>query len=117
MVAGLLAGCAYIAAPVFTLRMGGHLQILFGMMFLPYAAVTLLKLIQPQHLESRKWIFLSSLFLVATVISQWYFLFIATLPLLGLALFVPSEATWRDRLTRLFGWGGISLVLMARLPC
>lgn len=113
MVAGLLAGCAYIAAPVFTLRMGGHLQILFGMMFLPYAAVTLLKLIQPQHLESRKWIFLSSLFLVATVISQWYFLFIATLPLLGLALFVPSEATWRDRLTRLFGWGGISLVLMA----
>lgn len=44
-VASLLAGCAYIAAPVFTLRMGGHMHMLFGMMFLPYAAGALLKLI------------------------------------------------------------------------
>lgn len=112
-VAGLLAGCAYIAAPVFSLRMSGHMHMLFGMMFLPYAAGALLKFIQPRRLSSRKWIILGSLFFASTVISQWYFLFIATLPLLGVALFAPSEATWRDRLTRLFWWGIISLVLMA----
>ncbi|MBP6015240.1 MAG: hypothetical protein KA586_00825 [Candidatus Promineofilum sp.] len=111
--AGLLAGCVYIAAPVFTLRLGGHLQVLIGMMFLPYAAASLLRLISVPRPISWKWMILSGTFLAATIISQWYFLFVATLPLLGLGLLAPSEANWRDRFIRLFGVFGITFLLIA----
>lgn len=111
--AGLLAGCVYIAAPVFTLRLGGHLQVLIAMMFLPYATASLLHLMSKYPPISWKWMILSGIFLAATIISQWYFLFIATLPLLGLGLFAASEANWRERLIRLFGVLGITFMLIA----
>ncbi|MEZ4540820.1 MAG: hypothetical protein R3C43_12685 [Chloroflexota bacterium] len=113
MFAGLLAGCAYIAAPVFTLRLGGHLQLLIGMMFLPYAAASLLRLTSMSRPISWKWLILSGTFLAAIIISQWYFLFVATLPLLGLGLFAASEVNWRERLIRLLGVIGVTFILIA----
>lgn len=111
--AGFLAGCAYIAAPVFTLRLGGHFHILMGMMFLPYATASMLKVMAPRSPVSWRWLFVSSAFLAAVIISQWYFLFVATLPLIGLALLSPSEASRRDRLIRFCGVGIITLMLVA----
>lgn len=124
--AGLIAGCAYIAAPVFTLRFGGHLHTLLAMMFLPYAVGATLRALgaatasdpaaggdASAPLPGRRWVVWAGVFLAATILSHWYFMFIATLPIAGLALTVSTRLTWRARLTRLAVIGVITLALIA----
>ena len=116
--AGLIAGCAYIAAPVFTLRLGGHLHTLLAMAFLPYAAGATLRALGAgtpagTGAPARRWVVLAGVFLAATILSHWYFLFIATIPLAGLALAAHSALTWRARLGRLLALGLVALVLVA----
>lgn len=116
--AGIIAGCVYIAAPMLTLRLGGHLHVLISSMFLPYAAdalhQTMSRPAEPLRsgamVRSLLW---SGFFLAATILGHWYFLFIATLSLGAMALFTPSPASWRHRLMRLTLVGGIALALLA----
>ena len=126
-VAGLIAGCAYIAAPVFTLRFGGHLHTLLAMMFLPYAVGATLRALGAATAGDAaagggtagaarpgwRWVFLAGAFLAATILSHWYFLFIATFPLIGLALTTHTTLPWRARLARLAVMGVITLTLIA----
>jgi len=56
--AGFLAGCVYISAPVLTLRLGGHLNLLLGTQWLPYAAwLTLAALDAPS--SRKRWALLA----------------------------------------------------------
>ena len=110
--AGVIAGCAYILAPFFTVRVGGHAHVLFAMMFLPYAlGATLRAMTAPAR--AWRWVALGGIALAATILSHWYFLFIATLPLVAAALSVHSTVAWRARLARLAVLGGIALALIA----
>ena len=59
-----------------------------------------------------RWVVLGGVFLAATILSHWYFLFIATLPLLGAALTVSTTVSWRRRLARLALLGAITLALI-----
>ncbi len=108
--AGLIAGCAYMVAPFFTSRVGGHTHVLFGMMFLPFAVGTMLAAMT--EARAGRWVVLGGIFLAATILSHWYFLFIATLPLLGAALTVSTTVAWRRRLARLALLGAITLALI-----
>ena len=125
--AGLIAGCAYIAAPVFTLRLGGHLHTLLAMMFLPYAVGAMLRALGAPRagdaavgggaagaaVPSWRWVALAGVFLAATILSHWYFMFIAALPIAGLALTTHSPLPWRARLARLAVIGVITGLLIA----
>ncbi len=110
--AGVIAGCAYMLAPFFTVRVGGHTHVLFAMMFLPYAlGATLRAMTAPAR--AWRWVAWGGVALAATILSHWYFLFIATLPLVAAALSVHSTVAWRARLARLAVLGGIALALIA----
>lgn len=110
--AGLLAGCVYIAAPMLTLRLGGHVHVLIAAMFLPYAADAMHRLMtRPAH--AARATALAGLLLAASILGHWYFLFIATLPIGGLALATPSSLPWRTRLSRLLAAGAIALIVVA----
>ncbi|HOU40937.1 MAG TPA: hypothetical protein PK829_06680 [Promineifilum sp.] len=110
--AGVIAGCAYILAPFFTARVGGHTHVLFAMMFLPYAlGATLRAMVAPAR--AWRWVVLGGVALAATILSHWYFLFIATLPVVAAALSVHSTVAWRARLARLAVLGGIALALIS----
>ncbi len=111
--AGLIAGCAYIAAPIFTLRLGGHLNVLLGMMFLPYAVGATLRAMALHGPPARRWVALGGVFLALTILAHWYFLFIATLPVVALALTAHSTVGWRTRLARLLALGAVAAVLVA----
>ncbi len=116
--AGIVAGCVYIAAPMLTLRLGGHLNVLIASMFLPYAADSLHKTMSrpAEPLRSApmaRSLLQAGFFLAATILGHWYFLFIATLSLIAMAIFTPTPASWRIRLMRLALVGGIALALLA----
>ncbi len=109
--AGLLAGCAYMVAPFFTMRVGGHTHVLFAMMFLPYALDATLRAMT--EARAGRWVALGGVLLAATILSHWYFLFIATLPLIAAALSAASPLSWRRRLSRLALLGALALALIA----
>ena len=108
--AALIAGCAYMVAPFFTSRVGGHTHVLFGMMFLPYTVGAALAAVT--EVRAGRWVALAGVCLAATILSHWYFLFIATLPLLGATLAVATDVGWRRRLARLALLGAIALALI-----
>lgn len=111
--AGVVAGCAYIGAPVFALHMNGFFNMLIGMMFLPYAVGSAYIAVTHQGARTWLWVLTAGAFLAAAVLGQWYYLFIATLPLLGLVLFVSSEVRVPVRVWRLIAIGGVALLIMA----
>lgn len=117
-VPGLVAGCIYIAVPALTLRLGGHLNVMIAAMFLPYAADALHGLMGMPAAPIRSWpsaraIMLAGVFLAASILGHWYFLFIAPLPLVAMALFSPSPVAWRVRVLRLALAGGVTLTVLS----
>lgn len=107
---GIIAGCVYISAPVFTLRLSGHTHIAFGMMFLPYAVLCFYRVFHHTQWQWR-WIILAGLMLALTILSLWYFLFIATLPLIGFAFFVPASISGQERMKRLVMIGLVTILI------
>ena len=115
-VPALIAGCAYIVAPLFTLRLAGHTHALLSMMFLPYAVgATLRAMAVPaaDRRRARRWTIAAGVALALTILSHWYLLFIATLPLAGLALTTATPLTARQRLGRLLALGAVAAVVVA----
>lgn len=107
---GVIAGLIYIGAPVLTIRLGGHQNILLGAMGLPYTIWALRRALLAPKGGERPWIILGGLLWALTILSSWYFLFIATLPLVGL-LFVPGhEGSFWGRFKRLAAAGVVCLV-------
>lgn len=78
-----VAGCIYITAPVVTMRLGGHLQILISIQWLPYAYLAFYQMLNSRAKYRYRWAILSGVLLSLTILGHWYFLFIATLPMLG----------------------------------
>lgn len=110
--AALIAGCAYLVAPVFTMRLGGHVNVLLGMMFLPYAAGAMLRAMTLDGPRAWRWVVGGGLLLAATILSTWYYLFMATIPLVTLGLTTPSAGGLRPRLLRLAALGAVTLALL-----
>lgn len=111
--ASFIAGCIYISAPVFTVRQGGHLHTMLSMQALPYAVLFIYR--QLETPEKLKWksIILASFFMALTILGIWYFLFIATLPLLGLFFLPHIRANWKARLTSILLIGAFTLIFIA----
>jgi hypothetical protein len=89
---GILAGAIYIAAPVLTLRMGGHTDILLSSMWLPYLALFCHKSIQ--HPRLRSWL-LTGLFLGLACLGHWQFVFFA--PLIPLIIIGLGQSNYSIR--------------------
>jgi hypothetical protein len=108
--AGLIAGTVYIGAPLFALHMNGFFNMMIGLMLLPYTVgATYMSMI-----ESRpwKWISVAGIFLAATILGQWYYLFIATLPVFALILFLSSGIPLKWRVVRFLAILGVALTLV-----
>lgn len=111
--AGLIAGCVYIVAPVITLRQGGHLHTLLGMQWLPYAVLfTRRTLATPGRFGTRRSLLAGLMFALA-ILGSWYFLFIATLPTIGFLLWSASDQSLRSRLVSIISTGLVCLVVLA----
>lgn len=108
---GIIAGCIYISAPVLTIRLGGHTHVALGMMFLPYATLCFYRAFHQKQWRWRR-IMLAGLTLALTILSLWYFLFIATLPLIAFAFFVPTPCAGREQIKRLVTIGLITLTII-----
>jgi len=109
---GIIGGCVYSFASVCTLRLSGHTNVLWGAMFLPYAVLSFYRAFSDPAWRWRR-VLLAGVMLALTVLSLWYFLFIATLPLIGLALLVPTTITKREWIKRLVAIGLTTLVIIA----
>lgn len=96
-VASLVAGCVYIAAPVLTLRLRGHLNILLGAQCLPYAMLFTV-LAHEERKSTKLWAALAGCALALAILGHWYFLFIATLPVIAMFLMIGPNWSWRRRL-------------------
>ena len=93
--ASFVAGCIYITAPVVTMRLGGHLQILISIQWLPYAYLAFYQMLNSSAKHRYRWAILSGVLLSFTILGHWYFLFIATLPMLGLfACIRRADISW-----------------------
>jgi hypothetical protein len=104
---GILAGCIYIVAPVLTIRMGGHMDILLSSLWLPYLALFSHKAVQEPGL--RTWL-LAGLLLGLTSLGHWQFAFVApSLPLVLIGL-GQSSYSLRQRVALIFKIGITALV-------
>jgi hypothetical protein len=102
--AAFVAGCVYIAAPVITLRLRGHLHMLLGAMWLPWAAWAMLRSLSAGR-RSAAYAALAGLLLGLAVISHWYFLYMASLPLAALWLTAAIRRRRDQALGRTLGLG------------
>jgi hypothetical protein len=102
--AGILGGCVYVAAPILAVRFGGHTDILFSSMWLPYLALFSQRALQER--QRRGWL-LAGLFLALSCLGHWQFAFFA--PLLPLIIIGTGRADigWRER-ARLIAVVGIT---------
>lgn len=108
--AGIVAGCVYIAAPILTLRLGGHFDVLFSSLWLPYVAwLSQRSLHETSH---RIWL-LAGLTLGLSFLGHWQFVFLA--PLLPVIIIGLGRAQigWRQRLARLAVVGLTGLIVAA----
>ncbi|MBI5568006.1 MAG: glycosyltransferase family 39 protein [Chloroflexi bacterium] len=102
--AGMLGGCVYMLAPVLTLRLGGHTDILLSSMWLPYLGWFSHRVL---HSQQRRDGLLAGVFLGLACLGHWQFVFFA--PLIPLVIIGTGESPnrWTQRLARL---GVIGLV-------
>jgi hypothetical protein len=111
--AGILAGCVYMVAPVLTLRQGGHLHILLSAQWLPYLALFSHKSLESSgSRRSREWL-VAGVFLALSLLGHWQFLFMSPLIPLCIVGFGRAEALLRRRLSLLIRIGLLSAVLVA----
>lgn len=109
--AALIAALAYSASPILTVHMGGHTHTFISMAMLPFTTLAFLHVFEQK--QWRWWELAGTAVLLAlTILGLWYFLFIATIPLVGFALMLPRQS-WRDWLTRLAIIGTVTLLLIA----
>jgi hypothetical protein len=97
-IAAMIAGCAYISTPALTVRLGGNLHLLLGMQWLPYTILlSIVALERPR--SAWRWAALGGLALALAILGSWYYLFVATLPLIVLLLVLGRDRPWRHHVT------------------
>lgn len=104
--AGIVASPVYIFAPVITLRLGGHLNVLLAAQWLPYLALFSYRSLA--NAGRRGWIFsvLVGLMYFLASISSLYFVFIGFIPVISVFLFSSLECSKTRRFQKL----GVALV-------
>ena len=100
--AGVLSAAIYMTAPLITMRMGGHFNLLLAVMSLPYLVLALYRALSAEN-DKRALIYsiLAGLFQALATISSWYFLFIGFLPLISLLITSPKPISLAIKLRRL----------------
>lgn len=112
-VAALLSACAYLAAPTFALQMNGFVNMLSAAGLLPLAFWATHRAVTERSRSAWKWVAAAGLFLAGSILGQWYFLFMASLPLASYALTLPSTLSRGKRLGRLAIIGLVGLIALA----
>jgi hypothetical protein len=99
--AGVVASPVYIFAPVMTLRLGGHLNILLAAQWLPYLALFAYRSLA--NAGRHGWVSsaLAGVMYFLASISCWYFAFIGFVPLISVFLLSSLERSKTRRLQRL----------------
>jgi hypothetical protein len=95
---GIAAGCIYSMAPVLTLRLGGHLNILLSAQWLPYFALYCHKSLE--LLGNRRqcaWL-LAAGFGALAVLGHWQFVFMVPLIPVSIIGFTRTSVHWQQRL-------------------
>lgn len=107
---GIIAGSIYIVAPVFTIRLAGHTDILLSSLWLPYLALFTHKALEQPR--SASWL-PAGLFWALACLGHWQFVFLS--PLLPLAIFGLGSAPLRlrQRALLLFKSAGTALAVIA----
>jgi 4-amino-4-deoxy-L-arabinose transferase-like glycosyltransferase len=107
--AGILAGSIYIAAPVLTIRLGGHIDILLSLLWLPYLALFSHKAVQEPGL--RTWL-PTGLLLGLSCLGHWQFVFFA--PLLPLAIIGLGQSHYslRQRMVLIVKIGATAMLVV-----
>ncbi len=102
-IGGVFAGLGYAFAPVLTIRFAGHWHTLVAAALLPYVYLNILRAIgATTPRKARQLALRAGIFLALTMLAHWYFLFIATLPLVGWLL-------WR----RCWSWQGLQTFIIS----
>jgi hypothetical protein len=109
--AGLVAGCVYVFAPVLAFREGGHLHILLGMQWLPYLALFSHKSLEDKA-RRRYWLG-AGVFLALTILGHWQFLLMAPLVPLCVIAFAKAPLRWLQRAALMLRIGFVALILLA----
>ena len=109
---GMMAGTVYISAPIFALHMNGFFNMLIGLMFLPFAVGAIYASLTHRESTPWKWMVVAGILLAGSILGQWYYLFIATIPTFALALFLSSDVPLRSRVLRYLAILGVALILV-----
>jgi hypothetical protein len=117
-VAAFVAGCVLVVAPVLTFRLRHHLNVMLGAQWLPWAAWALMRALRapsPERDRGLLWAIAAGLLLGLTIDGHWYYLYMATVPLVALWLAAGKRAGWR----RALGLGAMVALVCAVLvaPC
>jgi hypothetical protein len=102
--AGIVATPVYILSPIITLRLGGHLNVLLGMQWLPYimffARRGLITTDKSRWLASA----IAGMLYGLAAISCWYFIFVGFLPIISIFIIAYLQ--------KLKGWPQSAAVLL-----
>ncbi len=110
--AGIIAGFIYGFAPTITFHMGGHAHFMLAAMWMPYFLLAFYQALTASTTKRWLWAILSGVCCALMILGNWYFLFIGTLPMLGLLFFARPQSSWKDRLLVTAGSGLVCLLLI-----
>jgi hypothetical protein len=95
--AGMVAAPVYVFAPIVTVRLGGHLNVLLGMQWLPWLALCAHQALTRDGRAGWMYSVLSGLCYALAATGSWYFVFIGFVPLCSAFLFAamrPWKTQW-----------------------
>jgi hypothetical protein len=96
---GVISAAIYMTAPLVTIRLAGHFNILLGLAFLPYLALFwYLALIAEERKKAVLFAVFSGIMYALASLSSWYFVFIGFLVIGCLFLFPTKPTLIRDKL-------------------
>jgi hypothetical protein len=97
---GVVASAVYLSAPMLTLRLGGHMNILFGAQFLPYMGLLAHRAVSTEGRQAIWYSIGAGCAYMLSATSSWYFVFIAFPVLVCFFAFGSSAHTKLIRLQR-----------------
>ncbi len=99
--AGVISATVYMTAPLVTVRLAGHFNILMGLAFVPYLALFWLRaLISDQRKRGVTFAVFAGIAYGLASLSSWYFVFIGFLVIGCLFLFPTAPVPLREKLTK-----------------
>ncbi|MEM9773444.1 MAG: hypothetical protein AAF902_02610 [Chloroflexota bacterium] len=88
--AAVISGLIFATTANLQMRLAGHTHTLFAVCFLTWCYYACFKGLQEQESNSIKWAVCFGVLLALCMVSHWYFIFIAPLPILAIVFFPNS---------------------------